>query len=60
MSAALPAAAELRRAVERALAWREALGDSGAAVERAVVEADLGAVGEEIQRLIEEARLADR
>lgn len=53
-------AAELRRAVEQALAWRAALGDPDAAVDRQAVEADLGAVGVGIQRLIEEVHVADR
>lgn len=50
----------LREAVGRALAWRDALGQAGRVVDRLAVEADLGAVGEAIQRLIEEVHGADR
>jgi hypothetical protein len=50
----------LRAAVDRALEWRAALERNEGAIDRGQVEADTGAVGEAIQRLIEEVHGGDR
>jgi hypothetical protein len=52
-------AAGLRQVVGRALAWRARL-ESGEALDRQRVQSDVSAVGEAIQRLIEEVHGGDR
>jgi hypothetical protein len=51
------AAARLRAAVDRALAWGDRIGDDE--LERPAIEGDLSAVGTSVQRLIEEVNSND-
>jgi len=54
------ATAGLREAVARALEWKDALARQDTVVDREQVQADMSAVGEAIQRTIEEVHGGDR